>query len=86
MKKQNSNYEEKPRIGAYVDKDIYSLVKAKAAMEGKTISDITEELFRAYVSDIVDTAKTASDVKANRITGNTQDLTLADGSLAIKQE
>lgn len=62
MKKQNSDYETKPRIGAYVDQNIYNLVKAKAAMEGKTISDITEELYRNYVSDIVDTAKNASDV------------------------
>ncbi len=62
MKGLKTDYEKKPRIGAFVDQNIYNLAKAKGAMEGKTISDVVEELLKDYVSDIVDTAKSASEV------------------------
>ena len=60
MKIVNPGYEKKPRIGAFVDLKVYQMAKAKAALEGKTISDLVEELLRAYISDLVDTAKKTS--------------------------
>lgn len=60
MKIDDPGYEKKPRIGAFVDQKIYQMAKAKAALEGKTISDLVEELLTAYVSDLVDTAKNTS--------------------------
>ena len=60
MKIDDPTYEKKPRIGAFVDPKVYQMAKAKAALEGKTISDLIEELLRAYISDLADTIKTAS--------------------------
>lgn len=60
MKINDPGYEKKPRIGAFVDPKVYQMAKAKAALEGKTISDLIEELLKVYISDLADTVKVAS--------------------------
>lgn len=60
MKIDDPGYEKKPRIGAFVDPQVYQLAKAKAALEGKTMSDLIEELLRDYISDIIHMIETVS--------------------------
>jgi hypothetical protein len=42
--------EKQCRLNASIDETMYKKIKVRAAEEGRTISDITKELWRVYLS------------------------------------